>query len=148
MKGLLTSARTLRSARICVISPGRCAMCALRIVLRAYIRCVSFFRTCITFPKLPLPITLSSSKASIVSGSFRDGLKSILRWNDPAPAVALYHWSEACFWKGRDRFCHEETSVKGMESYMSFQERDEIYPRNEEVVAHVVMAGYRRAQVS
>ena len=91
MNGLLTSARTVRSAKMCVISPGRCAMCALRIVLRAYIRCVSFFRTCMTLPKLPFPITLSKSKASIVSGSLRMGLKSIFRWKDPDPAVALYH---------------------------------------------------------
>lgn len=48
MKGLLTLARTRRSARVCVIS-FLDTMCALRMVLRAYIRLVSLFLTCITF---------------------------------------------------------------------------------------------------
>lgn len=37
--------------------------------------------------------------------------------------------------------------MKGIESYVSFQKWGEIYPRNEEVVAHVILAGYGRAQV-
>jgi hypothetical protein len=97
MNGLLTSAKTVLSARICVISPGLLAICALRIVLSAYTRCVSFFRTCITFPKLPFPITLSRSNASMVSSSLRSCLKSILRWKEPEPLVAVYHWSVACW---------------------------------------------------
>jgi len=96
MKGLFTRARTVRSAKMWVISPGRWAICALRIVFKAYIRWVSFFRTCMTFPKLPFPITLSKSNASIVSGSPRTGRKSTFKWKDPEPADALYHWSEAC----------------------------------------------------
>ena len=96
MNGLLTSASTVRSARMWVISPGRDAMFALRIVLSAYIRCVSFLRTCITLPNEPLPMTLRRSNCSIVSDSCRAGLKSILRWNAPEPAVAVYHWSDAC----------------------------------------------------
>ena len=100
MNGLLTSARTVRSAKMCVISPGRDAMCAFLIVLSAYIRCVSLLRTCMTLPKLPLPITLRRSNASIV----RDccvGLNAICRWNSPEPAVAEYHWSEACYEIGK-----------------------------------------------
>ena len=42
---------------------------------------------------------------------------------------------------------HGEISMGVIGSYMSFQKRGEIYPRNEEVVAHVVMASYRRTQV-
>ena len=91
MNGLFTSASTVRSARMCVISPGRDAMFAFRMVFNAYMRCVSFFLTCITFPKEPLPITLSRSNCSIVSDSCFTGLKSILRWNAPEPAVAVYH---------------------------------------------------------
>ena len=44
----------------------------------------------------PLPMTLRRSNCSIVSDSCRAGLKSILRWNAPEPAVAVYHWSDAC----------------------------------------------------
>lgn len=91
MNGLFTSASTVRSARMWVISPGRDAMFALRMVLSAYIRWVSFLRTCMTLPNEPLPIRLSKSNCSIVSDSWRAGLKSILRWNAPEPAVALYH---------------------------------------------------------
>jgi hypothetical protein len=42
MKGLLIWASTDRSARVCATS-DREMMWALRMVLRAYIRCVSFF---------------------------------------------------------------------------------------------------------
>ena len=35
MNGLLTNARTVRSARICVISPGLEAMLAFRMVFKA-----------------------------------------------------------------------------------------------------------------
>lgn len=96
MNGLFTNANTVLSANICVISPGLDAIFAFRIVLSAYTRCVSFFRTCITFPNEPLPITLSRSKASIVRGSFREGLKAMVRWKEPEPAVPVYHWSETC----------------------------------------------------
>lgn len=73
MNGLFTSAKTVLSAKMCVISPGRDAMWAFRIVLRAYTRMVSFFRTCMTLPNEPFPITLSKSNASMVSGSARVG---------------------------------------------------------------------------
>ena len=59
-------------------------------------RWVSFLRTCITFPKDPFPITLSKSNASIVKVSCRAGLYAIVRWKDPDPDVAVYHWSETC----------------------------------------------------
>lgn len=82
MKGLFTRARTSRSARVCVISP-RSTMCCFRMVFSAYIRDVSRLRTCMTwqhssgpsphttqivrtFPKLPFPMTVISSKSSIV----------------------------------------------------------------------------------
>ena len=91
MNGLFTSASTVRSARMWVISPGRDAIFAFRIVFSAYMRCVSFLRTCMTLPKEPLPMTLSRSNCSIVSDSCFAGLKSIFRWNAPEPAVALYH---------------------------------------------------------
>lgn len=48
MNGLSTCARTRRSARVWVIS-FRCTICFFRIVLRAYIRDVSRFRTCNTY---------------------------------------------------------------------------------------------------
>lgn len=97
MNGLFTRAKTVRSARMWVISPGREAMFALRMVFSAYMRWVSFLRTCMTLPNDPLPMTLSRSNCSIVRESFLAGLKSIFRWNAPEPAVALYHWSEACW---------------------------------------------------
>jgi hypothetical protein len=70
-----------------VISLGRLATFALRIVLSAYMRCVSFLRTCI-----PLPMTLSSLKASTISACDEAGLNASARWN--APSGDEYHWSE------------------------------------------------------
>ena len=63
-----------------------------------------------TFPKLPLPMTLRRSNASMVSGSPLTGLKSIFKWNEPEPAVALYHWSEACY--QREQQMNQDTTIK------------------------------------
>ena len=162
MNGLLTSASTVRSARMWVISPGRDAMFALRIVLSAYIRCVSFLRTCITLPNEPLPMTLRRSNCSIVSDSCRAGLKSIFRWNAPEPAVALYHWSDACCVRvgemGKDGQSGSEPD--GMEekrmrrvsmeqrdcvrsissTHMAVQNGGKVHTGHEEVIAHVLLA--------
>jgi hypothetical protein len=74
---------------MCVISPGRLAMLAFRIVLSAWMRWVSFLRTCMTFPKDPFPVTLRKSNESIVRVSFRAGLYAMarVRWNDPEPML-------------------------------------------------------------
>jgi hypothetical protein len=72
----------------------------------------------------------------MVRDSFLIGLKSILRWNEPEPAIAPYHWSEAC--------CVNiliectEAIVDG-ETYMAIEYRGEIDSCHEQIVAHVVL---------
>ena len=41
-------------------------------------------------------VYVDDGKAAIVKVSSRMGSKSIFRWKEPEPAVAEYHWSEAC----------------------------------------------------
>jgi hypothetical protein len=48
----------------------------------------------------------------MVSGSFRMGLKSTLRWKEPEPAVAAYHWSDACYFE--EMIVSDGTKVRGL----------------------------------
>jgi hypothetical protein len=98
-------------------------------------------------------MTLRRSKVSIVRETPRDGLKSILRWKEPEPAVALYHWSEACWYrKGRetcksriirwDGKLREYSKGKRRKTYVCVEHRGEIDPGHQQIVAHVVLALY------
>jgi hypothetical protein len=67
------------------------------------------------------------------------GLKSILRWKAPEPAVALYHWSEACCW---GEYGENWRGDRKGRTYMAFEHGDEIYAGHEQIIAHVILASY------
>jgi len=83
------------------------------------------------FPELPFPITLSRSNASIVRGSLRNCLKSIFRWKEPEPLVAVYHWSVACC-----SACQESAKRwKEEGTYNSFENRRQVDSRHKQIIA-------------
>ena len=104
-------------------------------------------------------MTLSRSKASIVSGSLREGLKAIVRWKEPELVVEVYHWSETCCGARGGRACvrmREEGRGRGEGrgseerwTHLGVEDGGQVDARHEEVVAHVVLPldALRRAQV-
>jgi hypothetical protein len=61
----------------------------------------------------------------------------MVRWNDPEPEVAVYHWSEMCYSLGSlgRSYGHGEEVTD-----MGIQYRGQIQTPHEKVVPHVILS--------